>query len=128
MTNPFENCETIDETMFMVLDLAGPEGLKELLAEVDLDREDLSQASDKLKAAGLVDGAQLLRDAAKEAPTRAAREISRIMADPLPANRKCYFREGWGRGYFSVDDLIVAGVDPQEFESITKAVSKARQR
>jgi hypothetical protein len=66
MTDLFDSCEGIDEILALVLDQAGPEGLKELLEQLvgaaGLYREHLLDAADRLEDAGLVEGANLIRE------------------------------------------------------------------
>lgn len=70
MTEPelFDGCETLDEILFVTFNQAGPEGLRALLAKVKLHQQELVEAADKLaQAAGLADGAAIVREAAKDA-------------------------------------------------------------
>jgi len=62
----FSGCE-IDEIYALVFDQVGPEGLRELLAKVVLDREVLEDAAGKLKDAGLPDASKLVAESAARA-------------------------------------------------------------
>jgi len=69
----FDGCEALDEILALIFDLAGPEGLKELLTMVELDRAPLNAAANGLKAAGLVEAAMIVAGtAARAADPRAS--------------------------------------------------------
>ena len=118
--NPFEGCE-IDEIMALTLDLEGLAGLPALLAHTDLDREDLSQAADRLQQAGLIEAASMTRDAAKQAPTRASVEIPSILADPSPENRRASFARLYRQGHVSMNDLTAQGLDSNTLAFIARS-------
>jgi hypothetical protein len=119
--NPFEGCE-IDEIMALALDLEGLAGLRALLAHTDLDREDLSQAADRLQQAGLIEAASMARDAAKRAPTRASMEIAKVMADDDEIKRKASFATLYRAGTISLDDLEAQGdIDPETLAFVAKS-------
>ena len=63
----FDGCEALDEILALTFDLAGPEGLKELLTMVELDRAPLNAAANGLKAAGLVEAAKIVAGTAARA-------------------------------------------------------------
>jgi hypothetical protein len=67
MSDPFHDCQEVDEVLFLMLDLGGPEGLRQLLAHTAVDQETLNEAAVSLEAVGLAEGARIVRDAATQA-------------------------------------------------------------
>ncbi|WP_316200797.1 MULTISPECIES: hypothetical protein [unclassified Bradyrhizobium] len=93
----FDGCESLDEIIALFLSLIQePDELRQLLTEVDLDRESLETIAERLSAAGLP-GASIVLEFTATAATKAEREIDEILADPLRANKKSRLREYYNR-------------------------------
>jgi hypothetical protein len=118
----FADCE-LDEIFALFFDQAGAEGLQELLAQVKLVQQELVEAAGKLEQAGLFQSAGIVRDAAKQAPTRASVEIAASMADDDEIQCRAYLASAYRRCVITIDDMVLAGVDPKTL----KFAAKARQ-
>ena len=99
----FDGCEALDEILALTFDLAGPEGLKELLTMVELDRAPLNAAANGLKAAGLVEAAKIVAETAARAadPTASDRhhlERSRSGQSAHPPRRPLQARTSHNDG------------------------------
>ena len=114
----FAGCE-IDEILAITLDQEGLEGLKALLAQVDLDREALMSAADKLEQASLIEGANIVREASLKAPTRSSQEIARVLADEDVIRQRAYLAELYRKGQIILADL--AGIDPTTVSFVEKS-------
>jgi hypothetical protein len=118
--DPFEGCE-IDEVMALVFDQTGPAGLQELLAMRALDRENLTTAASKLEAAGLLEAAKLVTEAAARAADPKASEIAAIFADPVRGNRRAYLAAMYRHGSVTMADLEAADVDKDTLAYIKRS-------
>jgi hypothetical protein len=125
--NPFHGCDT-DEIFALTFDLEGRAGLQALLAEVDLDKEDLSGAADRLQAAGLIEAADIIRDASKQAETRSSREIAIVLREEDPIRQKADFARLYRQGAVSMADLEAQGVDDDTLAYIEKSRQPRRAR
>src|SRR5262245_17871211 len=117
--DPFGGCASLDEFFFLIFDLAGAGGLRALLAQVDLDRETLNVAANKLEQASLIDGASLVRQAALKAETRAAREIAATKGDEV--NQPGCLPYLYRIGRMDMVDMMAAGVAPDVMAYVEKA-------
>jgi hypothetical protein len=122
MTNPdpFDGCD-LDETLALIFNLKGADGLRALLARVDLDKESLNAAAHKLEQAGLVEGAKMVRDAAKKAPTRSSVEIAKFLRDSDLVRQKAYLAHLYRKGQIILADLVPQGVDPETIAYVDKS-------
>jgi hypothetical protein len=111
--NPFDGCQ-IDEIFALTFDLEGPSELRALLTEADLDRDELTIAASKLKAAGLLEAANLVAGAAARAADPNAREIAAILADPNPDNQRALLAQAYRQGHVTIEDLEAAGIDDDD--------------
>jgi hypothetical protein len=84
----FAECEALDEILALTFDLAGPEGLRALLAQVKLDQQELIEAADKLEQAGLTQSASIVREAAKQALVAKDYKSSRQRLTEIEAARR----------------------------------------
>jgi hypothetical protein len=107
----FDGAESLDEILFLTFDHAGAEGLQEVLARVDLDREDLTEAADRLQAAGLIDAAKIVRETSTQAHTRASVEITEILADPIKENQSANLAQAYRQNRVTIEALEAAKVD-----------------
>jgi hypothetical protein len=102
--NPFHGCD-VDEVMALVFDMEGPDGLRAVLAHVDLDRECLTAAANKLDQAGLIDGAKIVREAAMKADTRSSREIAIVLREADPIRQKADFARLYRQGGVTISTI-----------------------
>jgi hypothetical protein len=116
----FHGCD-LDEVLALVFDLEGADGLRALLGRVDLDKESLNAAADKLETAGLVEGAKMVRDAAKRAKTRSSIEIDKLLKDDDVIRQKAYFATLFRRGQIILADLVPRGIDSATIDYVAKA-------
>ena len=77
----------------------------------------------RLAKAGLIDAAKIVRAAAVQAATRAGVKIKAIMADDDRIRQKAYLAAAYRRGTITIDNMVVAGVDPE----VTAFAAKARK-
>jgi len=82
----FEGVEALDEVAALVLDQAGPEGLRQLLAHTVetgvLRQEHLLEVAERFEAAGLSEGAAIVMEAAEHAPREAEACPFNLQSDP----------------------------------------------
>src|SRR5215831_4678789 len=111
----FDSFETADEIMAIVLDRAGTEGLKQLInilvAEHRMDQESLTEAAGRLEAAGLLQGATIVMEAAEHIVDQALSEIAAILHDPVRANQRANLASMYRRGRITLDDMATGGID-----------------
>lgn len=125
----FNNCE-IDEVIALVFDLAGPEGLQELLLhpKVKLAQQELNEAADKLEAAGLIEAANIVAECAARAGDNTLSEIATILNDPIQANRRALLTRIYRQDRITMDELEAAGIDDATLDFIWRSTGKpARQ-
>jgi hypothetical protein len=67
---PFAVCEDLTEIVLAINRLGGLDAVEFVITKATLTRESLREAADRLKAVGLVDLAQLLRQHARRAKPR----------------------------------------------------------
>jgi len=91
--NLFTDCE-IDEVMALVFDQTGQDGLQALLGKVELRKENLDEAAEKLADAGLGVAAGVVRKAAERA--KASGISPKAHKAKIEAARRYW---GGGRGY-----------------------------
>ena len=89
----FDGCETVDEIMALVLEQAGAEGLQDLVARLTadttaIDRESLMNAANQLEAAGLTQGAAIVRAAAEQIEDRVSPDVIVIVQDSNKAETR----------------------------------------
>lgn len=125
--NPFDGCE-FDEILALVFDLAGLEGLEQLLAVSELDRDALSAAENNLRAAGLLEAADHVAGAAARAADPVASEITAILSDPIPGNRRALLAQAYRHSRIDLKRLELAGIDPNTLAYVAQSMNKRRDQ
>jgi hypothetical protein len=131
--NLFDSFETDDEIMAFVLDREGTEGLKQLLdilvAEHRMDQESLREAAGRLEAAGLLQGAAIVMEAAEQIADHAPAEIAAIISDPIRADQRAHLASLCRQGRITLGDMVTGGIDAGtiEFVARSKAVLAGRR-
>jgi hypothetical protein len=126
----FDGFDEIDEIAGYVFHETGSEGLQALLhmfiTNKTISRDGLLDIADSLDDAGLADGANIIREAAQAAPTKAVVEIARILNDPYPCNIRYRLTQGVRRGIFAPEDMEAAWVDPEIIDYVRDKIRAVR--